>query len=323
LYYAAELLLLLILLPLLGWNQYAATTWSTWLVSVSLFWAPFWFNPSAFRLENTKDDFDAWMLWMKDVVDVETKKTWSAWNKDQLAKHRNDMQQQSNPLATVLRGILGSLPTAVLTLGSITGLENTQWNRWAIFGVITGVFWGVVLMLSFTHRVLVTRTHYRIWRLIRTLSVVCLVAFFICAIIFVPTIGGGVGLKNFILIIFANFSAATVVTQFCMYVFPSNLISRDLVDKAYRVLDYILGFFLFVWLFIFSFLKVFDWVQTTLLYNIKFQQKLEQARMLGSNNYISSYIDRSLERNNNNLRTEIRREFKVRPTTGTAAGGMV
>ena len=312
LYYAAELLLLLILLPLLGWSQYAATTWSTWLVCVSLFWAPFWFNPSSFRLENTADDFEAWRLWMRDVVDVDTKKTWAAWNKEQLAKPRNDKSEQSNALATVLRGILGALPTAVLTLGSITGLENTQWNKWAIFGVITGVFWGVVLVLGFTHRILVTRTHYRIWRLIRTIAVVCLIAFFICAIIFIPTIGGGVGLRNFILIIFANFSTAAVVTQVCMYVFPTNLLSRDLVDRSYRVLDYILGFFLFFWLFIFSFLKVFDWVQTTLLYNIKFQQKLEQARMLGNNNYISSYIDRSLERNNNNLRTEIRREFKTK-----------
>ena len=314
LYYAAELLLLLILLPLLGWSQYAATTWSTWLVCVSLFWAPFWFNPSSFRLENTADDFEAWRLWMRDVVDVETKKTWAAWNKDELAKPRNDNSQQSNKLATVLRGILGALPTAVLTLGSITGLENTQWNKWAIFGVITGVFWGVVLLLGLTHRILVTRTHYRIWRLIRTIAVVCLLAFFICAIILIPTIGGGVGLRNFILIIFANFSTATVVTQVCMYVFPSNLLSRDLVDKSYRVLDYILGFFLFFWLFLFSFLKVFDWVQTTLLYNIKFQQKLEQARMLGNNNYISSYIDRSLERNNNNLRAEIRRELRPKPS---------
>lgn len=309
LYYAAELLLLLILLPLLGWSQYAATTWSTWLVAVSLFWAPFWFNPSSFRLENTADDFEAWRLWMRDVVDTETKSTWSAWNKNELSKQRNDKNQHANHLATVLRGVLGSLPTAILTLGSVTGLEDTQWNRWAVFGVITGVFWLVVVGLGLTYRILVTRTHYRIWRLIRTLAIVALIAFFICAIIFVPSVGGGVGLKNFILIIFANFSAAAVVTQVLTYVFPSYMISRDIVDKAYRVLDYILGFFLFFWLFLFSFLKVFDWVQTTLLYNIKFQQRLEQARVLGSNNYITSYVDRSLERNNNNMRNEFLREF--------------
>lgn len=53
LYFAGELLLLLILLPLLGSNMYAATTWSTWLVSISLFWAPFWFNLGSFDLEKT------------------------------------------------------------------------------------------------------------------------------------------------------------------------------------------------------------------------------------------------------------------------------
>jgi hypothetical protein len=143
---------------------------------------------------------------MRDVVDTDIKKTWSAWNKEELAKHRNDRQEQSNPLATSIRGILGALPTAVLTLGSITGLENTTWNKWAIFGVITGVFWFVVLGLGLTHRILITRTHYRIWRLFRTLAVICLLAFFICAIIFVPSVGGGVGLKNFVLIVFANFS---------------------------------------------------------------------------------------------------------------------
>lgn len=54
LYYAAELLLLLILLALLGPVQYASTTWSTWLVSVGILWAPFWFNPGSFLLEKTK-----------------------------------------------------------------------------------------------------------------------------------------------------------------------------------------------------------------------------------------------------------------------------
>jgi hypothetical protein len=94
-----------------------------------------------------------------------------------------------------------------------------------------------------------------------------------------------------------------------MYVFPRHLLSRDLVEKSFRVLDYIFGFFLFFWIFLFSFLKVFDWVQTTLLYNIKFQEKLDQARMLGSNNYMSLYIDRSLERNNNNIRKEFQEKY--------------
>lgn len=54
LYYAAELVLLLTLLGLLGPLQYMSTTWSTWLVAVAILWAPFWFNPGSFQLEKTK-----------------------------------------------------------------------------------------------------------------------------------------------------------------------------------------------------------------------------------------------------------------------------
>jgi 1,3-beta-glucan synthase component len=54
LYYASELLLLLILLALSDPESYAATTWSTWMVCISILWAPFWFNPGSFLLEKTK-----------------------------------------------------------------------------------------------------------------------------------------------------------------------------------------------------------------------------------------------------------------------------
>ena len=57
---------------------------------------------------------------------------------------------------------------------------------------------------------------------------------------------------------------------------------------------------------------MFNAVQGALLYNIKFSRKLEEARMLGSNNYLVSYIDRASERINNNLKAEINK---------TAAGG--
>lgn len=209
LYYAAELLLLLVLLALLNPQNYPNTTWSTWLVSVSIFWAPFWFNPGSFLIERTKDDFEAWMLWMSDVVDPETGSTWDSWNKSQLEKPRNDRRTQTNHLATALRGLLGALPTAVMTLGAITNLEDTRWNKWAVFGVITGVFWAAIVGLSMARKVLMVGRHYRIWRLVRSLIVVGLIAFLVCAIIFIPNVGSGVGLKNLVLICFANFSVST------------------------------------------------------------------------------------------------------------------
>ncbi len=36
---------------------------------------------------------------------------------------------QTNPLATILRGVLSSLPTAILTVAAITNLQETRFNR--------------------------------------------------------------------------------------------------------------------------------------------------------------------------------------------------
>jgi hypothetical protein len=265
-----------------------------------------------------RDDFEAWSLWMNDVVDPETNSTWDSWNKQQLEKPRNDRQTQTNPLATSIRGVLGALPTAVMTLGAVTNLEETRWNKWAVFGVITGTFWSIMVALIVAYRYLVIGRHYRIWRLVRTFAMLCLLAFFICAIVFIPSSGSGIGVRNLVLIIFANFSFATVVIKVLLFMAPrGSLGPRSVVDSAFRVLDYILGYFLFFFLFLLSFLQVFNAVQGALLYNIKFSRKLEEARMLGSNNYLVSYIDRASERINNNLKAEI--DKRGGPSGGGAA----
>jgi hypothetical protein len=111
---------------------------------------------------------------------------------------------------------------------------------------------------------------------------------------------------------------ASVVTQTLLYLAPRSLRLRNAVDVSYRVLDYILGYFLFTCLSILSFLQVFNAVQGALLYNIKFSRKLDEARMMGSNNYITSYVDRATERINNNLRRELQRTTAA--SQGTPGG---
>lgn len=76
LYYAFDLVSLLVLVALVDTPDYAALTWSTWLVVVCILVAPFWFNPQTFQIERCKDDFENWILWMTDVADNETRSTW-------------------------------------------------------------------------------------------------------------------------------------------------------------------------------------------------------------------------------------------------------
>jgi len=82
-------------------------------------------------------------------------------------------------------------------------------------------------------------------------------------------------------------------------------VCRHIVDDSYRVLDYIMGYFLFLFLFLFSFLQVFDWIQTTLLQNIRFKKQRDHASILGADNYVSSFIERELTRD----KAKLRREF--------------
>ena len=79
LYYAFDLVSLLVLVALVDTPDYAALTWSTWLVVVCILVAPFWFNPQTFQIERCKDDFENWILWMTDVADNETRSTWWGW----------------------------------------------------------------------------------------------------------------------------------------------------------------------------------------------------------------------------------------------------
>lgn len=145
---------------------------------------------------------------MSDVVDPDTGSTWDSWNKAQLEKPRNDRGTQTNPLATALRGFLGALPTLLLTVGAITNLRDTRWNKWAVFGILTGAFWLTLCSMFLIRTWLLRGRHYRVWRLVRSLVAVGFIAFLVCAIIFIPNVGSGIGVRNIILIAFANFSVS-------------------------------------------------------------------------------------------------------------------
>ncbi|KAI9895629.1 hypothetical protein PsorP6_018904 [Peronosclerospora sorghi] len=46
-------------------QQYVSTTWSLWLVFLSWYWSPFWFNPLSFEWSDVMEDFRLWFKWMR------------------------------------------------------------------------------------------------------------------------------------------------------------------------------------------------------------------------------------------------------------------
>lgn len=61
--------------------RYGQQTWGIWLVAASLVFAPCWFNPLMFNLDEVQANWRAWQAWLRGEVDPDLKKSWSAWNR--------------------------------------------------------------------------------------------------------------------------------------------------------------------------------------------------------------------------------------------------
>ena len=65
-YNAVELVLLLLLYAVASSsNHYIAITWAGWLVGLSWLFAPFWFNPMAFKWEKATKDASDYFAWLR------------------------------------------------------------------------------------------------------------------------------------------------------------------------------------------------------------------------------------------------------------------
>lgn len=118
---------------------------------------------------------------MTDVVDAESGSTWYSWNKAQLERPRNEQGNLSNAFATTVRGVLAAVPTAVLALAAVTTLSDTRYNRWVIFGTLSGGFWVAVVAIWCLRYVLIRNYWHRLWRAMRTFVALGLVAFIVSA----------------------------------------------------------------------------------------------------------------------------------------------
>lgn len=77
-YLGFQLALLAVMLGFLDIKNYAASTWGTWLVAISLTFSPLWFNPATFRVDTVRRDFEVWRRWMMGSTDTGTGQSWCA-----------------------------------------------------------------------------------------------------------------------------------------------------------------------------------------------------------------------------------------------------
>ncbi len=67
------------------------------------------------------------------------------------------------------------------------------------------------------------------------------------------------------------------------------------MPHACRVLDYFLGYLIFLVLFILAVVMLPDRIQAALLFNIKFSKALDRAKVIGGRS-VTDFISRALER---------------------------
>uniref|UniRef100_K3W706 1,3-beta-glucan synthase n=1 Tax=Globisporangium ultimum (strain ATCC 200006 / CBS 805.95 / DAOM BR144) TaxID=431595 RepID=K3W706_GLOUD len=65
-------------------EQYFAMTWSLWLVVLSWYFSPFWFNPLAFEWSDVIEDWRVWLKWMRGDGG-NANQSWEAWFKEENA----------------------------------------------------------------------------------------------------------------------------------------------------------------------------------------------------------------------------------------------
>jgi 1,3-beta-glucan synthase len=75
-YFGFQLGMLATMLAFLNVPNYFLSTWGTWLVSISLTFAPLWFNPQTFLANVAWEDFRSWRDWMLGSLDPTTKESW-------------------------------------------------------------------------------------------------------------------------------------------------------------------------------------------------------------------------------------------------------
>lgn len=75
-YFGFQLGMLAVMLAFLSIPKYFLSTWGTWFVSISLVFAPLWFNPQTFLQEQAWEDFKAWRSWLTGATDSATKESW-------------------------------------------------------------------------------------------------------------------------------------------------------------------------------------------------------------------------------------------------------
>lgn len=194
--------------------DYGSMTWGVWLVSASLIFAPFWFNPMVFSTTKVKRDFFTWTAWLNGEVDPETGTSWHQWHRKMMAKIRNDQKNQPTHWANAAFNIVSSsAPLLLLTLAAVSRLTvsvdvappGPLRSSYVLFLVATAIIWTVLSFTLSAYRRFNTSTGpHRSWRLHLFWTATVCTAFVVAYLTVLGRWYSGNGFSNLLLILYSN-----------------------------------------------------------------------------------------------------------------------
>ncbi|GIL51750.1 hypothetical protein Vafri_7680 [Volvox africanus] len=266
--------------------NYAALTWNSWLLAFVMILCPLWFNPFIFNLSKVQRDYMAWKRWLGGDVDGGTGTNWFTWNREQLAKPRNDDGNVTDAWRNAFREIMGTcLPYLLLVLATVSRIGfridggKLLDSPYIEFLVATALLWAVVLSLSYLGHYLLERAKSKEWRIIRYVMTLTGMVLFVVYMVVLTRFYTGNGLTHLMQVGYANFVILIMLHRAATYLFTQNNTVREFVDAGYYTIDVLVGYAMFGILVVLSFVGVVNLLQSKLLFNEAFSQSVQTARI--------------------------------------------
>ena len=266
--------------------NYASLTWGTWLVSASLIFSPFWFNPLTFDVAKVKKDYHHFRQWLGGEVDPSTGTSWQSWNSRQLEKVRNESRTlASHWCAALPAAIIGAAPPLVLAIAAVVRMDlscqlpsGTYLPRTstALFAFVSMALWTFVatwhlLSRFFKHSIVALRVF-------GAYAMFLAVALSASLILVTSLFYNGRKMESLGLIILANVFLFLTLHRILSHMTPRLQISRLIVDQAYFIVDALASFTLLAILRILSAIQFVGWAQNRLLFSDTFASSVDQGK---------------------------------------------
>ncbi|KAG2442546.1 hypothetical protein HXX76_002632 [Chlamydomonas incerta] len=291
LYLGGELLHLLLLTAAVedcAGCSYAAVTWGTWLVCVSLLGSPLWFNPMGFKSDKAARDWAVWRGWMRGEADAATGTSWYTWHRKQLEKVRNERGAVTDAGLTATGRLLeGTLPRLVLAGAAASRLDLAVGvgppavrSPLLVFGAATALLWALLGLSWGLQRRFAERGAARAWRRFRVAAALGLGAGLVAYLVFAVRVFSGPALSNLALLLYVNSQLVLAAHAALEVLAPGSAACRALVDGVYWALDWLLGGGLLCVVSLCAWLGVVDWLQTRLLFSATFADSVRRGKMV-------------------------------------------